>query len=242
MIRVISSAERYHFASDRLSTYWHFSFDHYYDPDNVNFGMLRVFNDDTIAPGGGFPEHPHREMEILTYVLEGQLEHRDSLGNRGVIGAGELQRMSAGTGIRHSEYNASKTEPLRLLQFWIHPAERGLRPSWEQKQFTRGQRQSRLLPVASGQPLEGALRTHQDATVYIASLAPGDVLTHELAPGRLAYLFLIDGSLVVNSKPLAAGDQARVEEEKQLRLRASQLAELILLDLAEPTARSRSGV
>jgi len=126
VIRVIPAAERYHFQSDWLSTYWHFSFDNYYDPDNVSFGSLRVFNDDTIAPGGGFPEHAHREMEILTYVLEGQLEHRDSLGNRGVIGAGEVQRMSAGTGIRHSEFNASKTEPVHLLQFWIHPC--GARP------------------------------------------------------------------------------------------------------------------
>lgn len=166
MIRVIPSAERYHFQNDWLSTYWHFSFDTYYDPGNVSFGPLRVFNDDTIAPAGGFPEHAHREMEILTYVLEGKLEHRDSLGNRGVIGPGELQRMSAGTGIRHAEFNASSTEPLHLLQFWIHPAQRGLKPSWEQKQFTRQQRASRLLPVASVQPLEGVLRIRQDAIVY----------------------------------------------------------------------------
>ncbi len=231
MIQVIPAAERYHFQSDWLSTYWHFSFDHYYDPNNVSFGPLRVFNDDTITPGGGFPEHPHREMEILTYVLDGQLEHRDSLGNRGVIGAGELQRMSAGTGIRHSEFNASKTEPLHLLQFWIHPAERGLKPSWEQKQFTREQRQSRLLPVASGRPLDGALHIHQDATVYISALRAGDHPVLELASGRRAYVFVIDGSLALNGKPLAIGDQARVENESRLELQASKAAELLLIDL-----------
>lgn len=231
MIRIIPAAERYHFQSDWLSTYWHFSFDHYHDPNNVSFGMLRVFNDDTIAPGGGFPEHPHREMEILTYVLEGRLEHRDSLGNLGVIGAGELQRMSAGTGIRHSERNASKTEPLHLLQFWIHPAERGLKPSWEQKEFTRQQRQSRLLPVASGRPLEGALRIHQDATVYISSLSAGERAALELASGRRAYLFVIDGALALNGKSLAASDQARVENELRLELHASKSAELLLIDL-----------
>ncbi len=231
MIRVIPSAERYHFQNDWLSTYWHFSFDTYYDPGNVSFGPLRVFNDDTIAPAGGFPEHAHREMEILTYVLEGKLEHRDSLGNRGVIGPGELQRMSAGTGIRHAEFNASQTEPLHLLQFWIHPAQRGLKPSWEQKQFTRQQRQSRLLPVASGRPFEGDLRIHQDATVYIASLAAGGQLAHELATGRRAYLFVIAGALALNGKSLAAGDQARMEDEKQLKLQTSNPAELILLDL-----------
>jgi redox-sensitive bicupin YhaK (pirin superfamily) len=231
MIRVIPAAERYHFESDWLSTYWHFSFDHYYDPDNVSFGPLRVFNDDTIAGGGGFPEHPHREMEILTYVLAGKLEHRDNLGNRGVIGAGELQRMSAGTGIRHSESNASKTEPLHLLQFWIHPAERGLKPSWEQKQFAREQRQSRLLPVASGRPLDGALRIHQDATVYISALNPGDHPVLELAPGRRAYVFVIEGALALNGKSLAPGDQARVENELRLELQAGKAAELLLIDL-----------
>ena len=170
-------------------------------------------------------------MEILTYVLEGRLEHRDSLGSRGVIGAGELQRMSAGAGIRHAEFNASPTEPVHLLQFWIHPAERGLKPSWEQKQFTHEQRQSRLLPVASGRPLAGALRIHQDATVYISSLAAGDQLTHELAPGRRAYLFVIAGAVALNGKALAPGDQARIEDEKRLELQASKPVELILLDL-----------
>ena len=130
MIQVIRNAERYHFETDWLSTYWHFSFDHYYDPANVSFGPLRVFNDDVIRPGGGFPQHGHREMEIVTYVIEGQLEHHDDLGNVGVISPGEIQRMSAGTGIRHSEYNASQEKPVHLVQLWVLPAVKNLKPSW----------------------------------------------------------------------------------------------------------------
>ncbi len=231
MMKIIPSAERYHFETDWLSTYWHFSFDHYYDPQNVSFGPLRVFNDDSIRPAGGFPLHSHREMEILTYVIEGQLEHQDSLGNRGVIGPGELQRMSAGKGIRHSEYNASKTEPVHLLQFWIEPAVRGLEPSWEQRQFSRAERGGRLLLVASGQPQDGALQIHQDASVYVASLEKGDKVAHELAPGRRAYLFVISGGATLNAQPLAAGDQARLTDEKKLSLSAANPTELLLVDL-----------
>ncbi|MGH9862821.1 MAG: pirin family protein [Candidatus Acidiferrales bacterium] len=231
MIKIIPSAERYHFETDWLSTYWHFSFDHYHDPQNVSFGPLRVFNDDTIRPAGGFPLHSHREMEILTYVTEGQLEHQDSLGNRGVIGPGELQRMSAGKGIRHSEYNASKTEPVHLLQFWIDPEASGLEPSWEQRRFTREERRGRLLLVASGKPQDGALHIHQDASVYVASLEKGDNVAHTLASGRRAYLFVISGGSTLNGQPLAAGDQARLTDEKKLALTADNPAELLLVDL-----------
>ena len=231
MMQIILAAERYHLEADWLSTYWHFSFDHYYDPENVNFGPLRVFNDDVIQPAGGFPMHSHREMEILTYVLEGKLEHKDSLGNRGVIGAGEVQRMSAGTGIRHSEYNASDTEPAHLLQLWIQPAEKGLKPSWEQKQFTRAEREGKLLPVASGNPKNGALKIHQDATVFVSALGAGQEVTHELAPGRRAYLFVIEGTVMLNGRPLEAGDQARVTEETRLDLTATEASDLLLIDL-----------
>lgn len=231
MIHTVKAGERYHFETDWLSTHWHFSFDHYYDPANIRFGPLRVFNDDLIRPGGGFPMHSHREMEILTYVIAGQLEHRDSLGNRGVIGPGELQRMSAGTGVRHSEYNASEQEPLRLLQFWIEPAVQGLEPSWEQRHFTREQRQGRLLPVASGEAGNGILRIHQEASVYISSLGKGEKVSHELKPGRRAYLFVIEGKLALSSRPLSAGGQARVTEETHLKLEADQPAELLLVDL-----------
>ena len=148
MIQTIRSNERYHFETDWLKTYWHFSFDHYHDPSNMNFGPLRVFNDDVIAPAGGFPLHGHREMEIVTYIIEGALEHHDDMGNTGVIRPGEIQRMSAGTGVRHSEYNHSKKEPVHLVQLWIMPAVQHLEPSWEQKSFSLADRSGKLLPIA----------------------------------------------------------------------------------------------
>jgi len=237
MIEIIRSRERYHFETDWLSTYWHFSFDHYYDPANVQFGPLRVFNDDVIRPGGGFPMHSHREMEIVTYVLEGELEHRDSMGNIGRIGAGEVQRMSAGTGVRHSEYNASKETPLHLVQLWVLPAMKELDPSWEQKQFTRGERAGRLLPVAvpsTGKKNDAAVRIHQDATIYASFLRSGDAVQHPLKAGRRAYLFVWQGELTLNGEILSAGDQARVTDETELKLgvpSGGAGADLLLLDL-----------
>lgn len=238
MIHVIRSGDRHHFETDWLSTYWHFSFDHYRDPKNMNWGPLRVFNDDVVQPGGGFPMHPHREMEIVTYVLEGRLEHRDSLGNAGQIGPGEVQRMSAGTGIRHSEYNASDTERLHLLQLWIIPSVEGLKPSWDQKQFTREQRTGRLLPVAvpAGKEANGAVHIHQDATIYVSLLPEGKSLSHPLAPDRRAYLFITEGALTLNGETLRAGDQARIYGEPKLDLAAAKVngnsgADFLLLDL-----------
>jgi redox-sensitive bicupin YhaK (pirin superfamily) len=179
MVRVIRSADRYHVQNEWLSTYWHFSFDHYYDPANVSFGPLRVFNDDTIAPGGGFPFHPHREMEIVTYLIEGELEHQDTLGNRGVISAGEVQRMSAGTGIRHSESNPSKKSRTHLVQLWLLPAVAQLPPSWEQKRYPAAERTGKLLPVAvpagNGSRGANAVALHQDATIYTSLLRPRGV-------------------------------------------------------------------
>ena len=240
MIQVIRSAERHHFENDWISTHWHFSFDQYYDPNNVSFGPLRVFNDDVIRPGGGFPMHGHREMEIVTYVIEGALEHRDDLGNVGVITPGEIQRMSAGTGVRHSEYNASNEKPLHLLQLWIFPAIRNLTPSWEQKRFPLEARTGRLLPVAlpaarlehGSQPPEGAVRIHQDATIYTSLLRPGEQVKHTLATGRRAYLFVMDGELHVNSEALCPGDQARVTGEQALELAGgAAAADFLVLDL-----------
>lgn len=153
MIKTIRSNERYHTETDWLNTHWHFSFDHYNDPTNMNFGPLRVFNDDVVAPAGGFPFHSHREMEIITYIIEGAIEHRDDMGNIGVIRPGEIQRMSAGTGVRHSEYNPSKKDPVHLLQLWIMPAVQHLEPSWEQKTFSLADRSGKLLPIAA--PAEG---------------------------------------------------------------------------------------
>ena len=148
MIQTIRSKDRYHLESDWLDTYWHFSFDSYHDPANMNFGPLRVFNDDTFGPAGGFPLHSHREMEIVTYIIDGALEHHDDLGNTGVIRPGEIQRMSAGTGVRHSEYNHSKKDPVHLVQLWITPAVQHLQPSWEQKSFSLADRSGKLLPIA----------------------------------------------------------------------------------------------
>lgn len=230
MKQIIRSKDRYHHQADWLSTYWHFSFDHYYDPANLSFGPLRVFNDDVVQPGTGFPLHSHRDMEIITYVLEGELEHQDNLGNRGRVHPGEIQVMSAGTGITHAEYNPSKTDPLHLLQIWVLPLTRSLKPRWEQRQFTKATRQGRLLPVVSGADGD-TLRIDQDSVIYIAALDPGQSVAHALAQGRRAYAFVISGALELNGDALAAGDQARITDEPRLVLAPSAPTELILLDL-----------
>ncbi|MBI4611481.1 MAG: pirin family protein [Candidatus Rokubacteria bacterium] len=231
MISVIKAQDRYHHETDWLSTYWHFSFDHYWDPTNVSFGALRVFNDDVIQPGTGFPPHGHRDMEIITYVLEGELEHEDNQGNRGRIRAAEVQVMSAGTGIAHAERNPSKTDPLHLLQIWILPRTKGLRPRWEQREFTKAERQGRLVPVVSGTGEAKTLRIDQDATIFISALDQAQTVTHVPADNRRIYLFIISGGLDVNGLRLAAGDQARITDEPRLALTAPAPSELILLDL-----------
>ncbi len=173
MIKVIKSEDRYHVDFGWLSTYWHFSFDTYHDPSNMNWGALRVFNDDVIRPGQGFGSHPHRDMEIVTYVLDGELEHRDNQGNTGVIHPGEVQVMSAGTGIVHSEYNHSKVRPVHLLQLWIMPRTKGSKSRWEQRQFTLTERTEILLPVVSDGKVPGTLPIDQDATIYVSALTGG---------------------------------------------------------------------
>jgi quercetin 2,3-dioxygenase len=244
MIQTIRSKDRYHLETDWLNTYWHFSFDHYHDPANMNFGPLRVFNDDVVAPAGGFPLHGHREMEIVTYIIGGALEHRDNMGNTGVIRPGEIQRMTAGTGVRHSEYNPSDKDPVHLLQLWITPALQRLTPSWEQKSFSLTDRSGKLLPIAvpyhsngSAKTLgvNGAVQIHQDATIYTSLLPPGHSTTHQLAKGRRAYIFMIQGNLDVNGNVLGPGDQGRVTDETGLRLTSvaggKAAADFLLLDL-----------
>lgn len=232
MINIIKSADRHHADHGWLSTYWHFSFSDYQDPDNMNWGALRVFNDDIIKGGGGFGPHPHRDMEIVTYVLEGQLEHQDNLGNKGVIHPGEIQVMSAGKGIVHAEYNHSKTEPVHLMQLWIIPRAQGLKPRWEQKQFTAEQRRNKLLPVVSTGNIPGTLAIDQNAAIYISSLSAGGSVQQQLTANRLAYLFVISGGPIeLNKTKLAAGDQARIEAGSGLTIRATRDAEIILLDL-----------
>ena len=231
MIQIIKNSERYHFESDWLSTYWHFSFDHYHDPTNMGFGALRVFNDDIINPASGFPTHAHSEMEIITYVLEGELEHKDDTGGFDRIGSGEVQRMSAGTGIRHSEYNSSLDTPVHLLQMWIIPAVSGLKPSYEQLRFTKAQRQRQLLAIASGQGVPGTVKVNQDSTLYVSSLNEGDEVTHALGVMRRGYLFVISGKVEVNSEPLSNGDQARLSDEAMVTIVAKGTSEIILIDL-----------
>ncbi len=233
MIKVIKSNERHHQDFGWLSTYWHFSFDTYHDPRNMNWGALRVFNDDVIQPGQGFGSHPHRDMEIVTYVLEGELEHQDSQGNRGVVHPGEVQVMSAGTGIVHSEYNHSPEKLVHLLQLWILPRTKALKPRWDQRQFSVEARTGKLLPVVSGGDLAGTLSIDQDAPIYVSHLKAGDQAVHQSRTGRKAYLFLIGGALDINTKALAPGDQARISGEPRLTLQARQDSELILLDLPE---------
>jgi len=230
-MQIIKAKDRFHLESDWLSAYWLFSFDRYYDPSNVHFGPLRVFNHDTIAGAGGFPTHSHREMEIVTYVLSGRLAHKDSTGGVGFINAGEVQRMSAGTAIAHSEFNASETEPVRLMQIWVLPEREGLKPSYEQKQFTTEQRTGVLLPIASGQDVPGGVKIHQDTTFYVSRLKTGDQVAHELKSGRRAFLYVIEGEVVLNGETLSIGDQARITESGKLELSASGESEIILIDL-----------
>jgi redox-sensitive bicupin YhaK (pirin superfamily) len=239
VIQLIRSADRYHVENEWLSAYWHFSFDHYRDPANISFGPLRVFNNDTIAPGGGFPFHPHREMEIVTYLIQGRIEHRDTMGNSGVITPGEIQRMSAGTGLRHSEFNPSESEPTQLIQLWLFPAVPQLAPSWEQKRYPLEERAGKLLPIAvpagSSEKPAHAVEVHQDATIYTSLLKSGQSVTHTLAPGRRSYIFVIGGELHLNGQTLRAGDQARVSDEAELRLsgpsNGAPPADFLLLNL-----------
>ena len=237
-MQIIKAKDRFHLESDWLSAYWLFSFDRYYDPNNLSFGPLRVFNHDLIAGGGGFPTHPHREMEIVTYVLSGELAHKDSTGGRGSIHAGEVQRMTAGTGIAHSELNASETAPVKLLQMWVLPERNGLTPSYEQKQFSAEQRTGRLLPIAAGGDSDEAVKIHQDVTFYVSRLRAGDQVAHSLKPGRLAFFYVIEGDVALNGETLSTGDQARITESGTLDLSAAATSEIILIDL--PTGRAFS--
>src|SRR5687768_2817967 len=199
MIQVIRSDERHHSDAGWLSTYWHFSFSDYHDPANMNWGQLRVFNDDVVQPGQGFGMHPHRDMEIITYVIDGELEHRDHLGNRGVVRPGEVQVMSAGRGIRHAEYNPSQTAPVHLLQLWVLPRRTGAEPRWEQRVFGPEERSGRLLPVVSSGETPNTLTIDQDATIYVSRLGKGQEVAHESTPGRKAYLFVDRKSTRLNS-------------------------------------------
>ena len=231
MIITIPSADRYHADFGWLQTHWHFSFGDYHDPKNMHWSALRVFNDDILQGGGGFELHPHRDMEIVSYVVEGGLEHRDGSGGHGIVHPGEIQVMSAGKGIVHSEQNASATEPMRLLQLWILPRTKGATPRWAQKQFTPEQRAGKWLPIVSDGSLPGTLPIDQDAAIYVSDLKAGESLTHQSKPVRHAYFFVISGKATVNGQTLNGGDQARIADEPKLEVRADADAHLMLLDL-----------
>jgi len=232
MIRVRRADERGHFDHGWLDTYHTFSFGEYYDPDHVQFRALRVMNEDRVAPGRGFGMHPHRDMEIVTYVLEGALTHRDSLGTGSVIRPGELQRMTAGTGILHREFNDSPSEPVHLYQIWLLPSERGLPPGYEQQVFDPEKRQGTLQLVASPDGQDGSLTIRQDARLYLGNLGAGDGLAHDIAPHRHAWLQVLRGTVRLNGEVLAAGDGAALSEEPVLSIEAEQASEFMLFDLA----------
>jgi hypothetical protein len=230
MITLRPAAERGHTEMDWLDSRHTFSFDCYYDPDHVSFRSLRVINEDRVAPGAGFPTHPHRDMEILTYVLQGALEHRDSMNNGSIIQPGEIQRMSAGTGITHSEYNPSRTEPVHLLQIWILPREKGITPGYEQRAFP--DLGSGLRRLASATGAGGAVRIHQDAELFAARLEAGDEVRYELASGRHAWVQVARGEVQVNGANLKAGDGAALSRELAVHIAAAAGSEVLLFDLA----------
>jgi len=228
-ISIQRSKERAFFDLDWLQTYHSFSFADYFDPANLNWGTLRVFNDDVIAAGKGFPTHPHRDMEILTYVLDGELEHKDSMGNVGVVGPGAVQYLSAGTGIRHSEYNHSAEKPVHLVQMWVLPRAQGLEPRYGQVDYTLEDRLERWLPIASGEKdVTSRIALWQDATAYVARLERKP-LRYALRTSRLGFLFVAEGNVTLNGEPLAAGDAARIAGPLEFELAGS--GEVVLWDV-----------
>jgi quercetin 2,3-dioxygenase len=220
MISVRRSDERGGSKQGWLDSRHTFSFAHYYDPEHMGFGPLRVINEDRVAPGAGFDTHGHRDMEIVSYVLEGALEHKDSLGTGSVIRPGDVQRMSAGTGIRHSEFNPSRTQPLHFLQIWLLPDENGITPSYEQKTFADSEKRGRLRLVASRDGREGSVGIHQDADVYASFLANGEAVAHDLSSGRRAWVQVTRGTIDLDGRELTAGDGAAIEREPSLHITA----------------------
>jgi redox-sensitive bicupin YhaK (pirin superfamily) len=232
MIQVRKSEERGHVDHGWLNTYHSFSFSGYHDPRFVHFHTLRVLNEDWVIGGEGFDTHPHDNMEIVTYVIEGALEHKDSMGTGSVIRAGDVQRMSAGTGVTHSEFNHSKTETVHLLQIWVFPEKKGLKPEYEQKSFSPESKKNQLRLVVSPDGKDGSVQAHQDARFYASLLDAKKELTHEFSPGRSGYLHLVSGKISLNGKEIGAGDGAMISEEKKLQIQGMQNAEFILIDLA----------
>ncbi len=232
MITLRKAADRGHAQHGWLDSWHTFSFGDYYDPKQMGFRSLRVINDDSVAPGKGFPTHSHRDMEILTYVLDGALEHRDSMGNGSVMKPGDVQRMTAGTGVGHSEFNASKQDPVHFLQIWVMPEARNITPGYEQKHFSKAERQGKLTLVASRDGAAGAVVVHQDLKLLAGLLGEGESATYALSAGRHAWLHVARGKVRVNGQELSAGDAVQASEEAALELTGVQDAEVLLFDLA----------
>ena len=230
MMSIRKANERGHANHGWLNSYHTFSFANYYDPKWVGFRSLRVINDDTVAPGAGFGEHPHRDMEILSYVLAGKLEHKDSMGNGRIIQPGELQYIAAGTGILHSEYNPSPLDPVHFLQIWIQPDKTGAKPAYGERTYSNAA-PGRLNLVASKSGRDGSLRLNQDTDLWLARFSNSEALTHELRPDRHAWIHVAEGHVELNGKPLAAGDGVAVSQESKLELAGKGQAQVLLFDL-----------
>jgi hypothetical protein len=231
MITLRKSSDRGHAEHGWLHSQHSFSFADYYDPQQMGWGPLRVINEDRVEPDQGFGTHGHRDMEIISYVLAGELQHKDSMGNGTVIRPGDVQRMSAGTGVRHSEFNPSPNSPVHFLQIWIEPAEPGIAPSYEQKFFAPDDKRGRLRLIASQDGREGSVTVHRNADLYASLLAPGDAVSHPLAANRLAYLHVVRGAVRVNGVRLETGDAAKIEAERALNVAAEVDSEVLLFDL-----------
>jgi redox-sensitive bicupin YhaK (pirin superfamily) len=230
MMTIRKANERGHADHGWLNSYHTFSFANYYDPNWMGFRTLRVINDDIVAPGAGFGEHPHRDMEIISYVLEGALEHRDSMGNGRIIKPGEFQYMAAGTGVLHSEYNPSKQSPVHFLQIWIQPDKTGAKPAYGEKAYASAA-PGRWNLVASKSGRAGSLRINQDTDLWLARFSSGESLTHELTPGRHVWIHVAEGCVELNGNPLAAGDGVAISQESKLELAGKGQAQVLLFDL-----------
>ena len=231
MITIRKAEERGHFDFGWLNTYHSFSFGDYYDPKHTRFRTLRVINEDFVQPGHGFPTHGHRDMEIVTYILQGALEHRDSMGTGSIIRRGDAQRMSAGTGVTHSEANPSPDEPVHLLQIWIFPSEQDMHPEYEEKKFSDEDKRNKLRLIVSPDGSDGSVKIHQDAKIYASLLAEREAVVHTLENGRSAWLQVAAGSVTLNDVALKQGDGAGVSGETSLRVAAHEPAEVLLFDL-----------
>jgi redox-sensitive bicupin YhaK (pirin superfamily) len=232
MLTIRRSKERGHFNHGWLNTYHTFSFDQYYDPRFMGFRKLRVINEDFVAPGRGFPKHGHRDMEIITYILEGALKHEDSMGNGSVIRPGDVQRMSAGTGVRHSEQNASSEESVHLLQIWILPNTQDLSPGYEQKAFSQDERHNHLRLIASADGRDGSVTVHQDVSLFASIIDAGKAVDHAMNPSRYGWLQVARGTVEVNGERADQGDGVVIVGESDLKLVAVEPAEVLLFDLA----------